>query len=690
MQYAVSFKRGRKRSAGKVHDMVERAGPGMQPSLSFEEPAFPASPTEADAVPCSDNHASTGKSILIVEDDALIAASLFHTLSSLGYTVPEPVATGEDAIRAVKAQKPDLVLMDIVLIGEMDGITAAEKIQAIADVPVIYLTAYTDDLRLKQARLSEPYGYIVKPAQSRELHAIIEMALYKHALDRKLRKSEEKFRLIVENSHDIIYTLTAEGVFIFVSPAWTTLLGHPLPQVTGQSFRKFVHPDDISRYMEFLQSVIGTGQRQEGVEYRVQHTGGTWYWHTSSAVPLKDEAGTITGFYGIARDITDHKQVDEALRASEQRYRDVIEDQTEFICRFSPDGRLTFINEAYCHYFGLNRKECIGKRHSVILLPDDAQLMKNHLAALTPENPVALISHRIAKPSGELRWHRWSDRAIYDKNDEVTEYQSVGRDITSLKETEIQLKNYKETLEQRVRDRTSELSRTNQKLIKEIKDRKKIQKKLTISSNEKDLLIREIHHRVKNNLQLILGLIDMTKMRSHDKAVLTILTDLMAKIQTMGLIHTRLFESKRFDKINIKSQIQDLIETISGIYKHDCVNVVTKIECPDVYLPVDLAIPCSLALNEIISNVYKHAFKKRRNGELEVLSSIEGNKLRIVVHDNGIGLPKGFDIEKSNRLGLKLIKGLVEQQLHGTVVTKSENGTEVIIEFPYLPPGDYP
>ena len=122
--------------------------------------------------------------ILVVEDEALIAATLVLTLSSLGYYVPEPVSTGEDAIRAVKAWQPDLVLMDIQLIGEMNGIEAAEKIRAIADIPVVYLTAYTDDLRLKQAKLTDPYGYLVKPVHSHELHATIEMALYKHALDK--------------------------------------------------------------------------------------------------------------------------------------------------------------------------------------------------------------------------------------------------------------------------------------------------------------------------------------------------------------------------------------------------------------------------------------------------------------------------------------------------------------------------
>ena len=283
-------------------------------------------------------------SILVVEDEALIAASLVQTLSSLGYTVHKPVATGEEAIRAVKTQHPDLVLMDIKLIGEMDGIEAAEKIRAIADIPVVYLTAYTDDLRLAKARLTEPYGYIVKPAHSRELNATIEMAIYKHALDRKLKESEEKFRLIVENSHDIIYTLTSDGVFSFVSPAWTTLLGHPVTQVTGQSFQKFVHPDDIPRCMVFLQSVIGTGQRQEGVEYRVQHTDETWRWHTSSAVPIKDEAGTIVGFYGISRDITERKRTEEALREGEIKYRNLAETIQDVIITTDLDGIITYAN----------------------------------------------------------------------------------------------------------------------------------------------------------------------------------------------------------------------------------------------------------------------------------------------------------------------------------------------------------
>jgi two-component sensor histidine kinase len=236
--------------------------------------------------------------------------------------------------------------------------------------------------------------------------------------------------------------------------------------------------------------------------------------------------------------------------------------------------------------------------------------------------------------------------------------------------------------EARFRDRTAELSVTNLKLEKEIGDRIKIQKKLILSTTEKDLLLREVHHRVKNNLQLIIGLVDMTKTRAHEPAVRSTLTDIMTKVQTMGSIHSRLYESKRFDKINMKRQVQDLVDMIAGFYDHDHLDITTNIDCAEIYLTVDRAIPCALALNELISNIHKHAFSGRRSGLVEISSSVKGDQIRFVVRDNGVGLPTGFNIEKSNRLGLKLMRTLVEQQLRGSVQITSIAGTEVVIEFP--------
>ncbi|MDO9539475.1 MAG: PAS domain S-box protein [Methanocalculus sp.] len=123
-------------------------------------------------------------------------------------------------------------------------------------------------------------------------------------------------------------------------------------------------------------------------------------------------------------------ETEKALRESEERYRNVVEDQTEFICRFRPDGTTTFVNEAYCRYFGLSREDILGKMYKPRIYPDDREMVSESFASLSSVNPVVMIDHRIILPDGEVHWQRWSDRAIFDVSGEITEYQSVGRDIT--------------------------------------------------------------------------------------------------------------------------------------------------------------------------------------------------------------------------------------------------------------------
>ena len=128
------------------------------------------------------------------------------------------------------------------------------------------------------------------------------------------QQSEEKFRLLIENSHDIIYTMATDGVMTFVSPAWTAILGHPVNQVVGQSLIAFIHPDEVEAFVTALGEGLMTGQPVKDFEYRVCHIDGSWRWHTTSAVPLKDELGAIVGVEGISRDITEHKQMEQKLK----------------------------------------------------------------------------------------------------------------------------------------------------------------------------------------------------------------------------------------------------------------------------------------------------------------------------------------------------------------------------------------
>jgi PAS domain S-box-containing protein len=283
--------------------------------------------------------------ILVVEDEALIAANLVHTLSSLGYTVHEPVATGEDAIRAVKAQQPDLVLMDIELIGAMDGIEAADKIRVIADIPIVYLTAYTDDLRIKQAQLTEPYGYIVKPAHSRELHATIEMALYKHGLDRKLKGSEERNRSIVEALPGIIFHFSADGRFIDCQFNKGDLLLLPPDQMIGKQVAEILPPDLAHLTERKIRETLDSGQLQTFEYSLTLHD----QEHFFEARMITSGTNSVLAFI---HDITERKVAEESLRESEEILRDIIEKNPLSIQIVDKDGFTLKVNHAHTLLFG--------------------------------------------------------------------------------------------------------------------------------------------------------------------------------------------------------------------------------------------------------------------------------------------------------------------------------------------------
>ncbi|MEN6615488.1 MAG: PAS domain S-box protein [Syntrophorhabdus sp.] len=176
-----------------------------------------------------------------------------------------------------------------------------------------------------------------------------------------LRESEEKHRLLIENSHDIIYTLTSEGVFTFVSPSWTVLLGHPVTQVVGKQFQPFVHPDDVDRCKEFLQRTIETGQRQTDFEYRVQHIDGSWRWHSSNGSPLRDSVGRIVGFEGCASDITDRKKAEEELKLTHQRLFDIIEFLPDATFVIDEEKKVVAWNHACEEMTGVRKEEIIGE-----------------------------------------------------------------------------------------------------------------------------------------------------------------------------------------------------------------------------------------------------------------------------------------------------------------------------------------
>jgi len=152
----------------------------------------------------------------------------------------------------------------------------------------------------------------------------------------------------------------------------------------------------------------------------------------------------------------------------------------------------------------------------------------------------------------------------------------------------------------------------------------------------------------------------------------------------MAQIHTRLYESKQFGKIGLTSQFRDQITALSNIYSHKGHEISCEIHAEEIFLPVDQALPCALVVNELLSNSYKHAFKGKKHGTIDVSAVQENGHLRITVKDDGIGIPPDFDIDQTNSLGMKLVRTLVKHQLKGSLQINRNQGTEMIIEFPLL------
>jgi len=256
--------------------------------------------------------------ILIVEDESIIALDIKSTLENLGYAVMGIVASGAEAIRIAGEGHPNLVLMDIRLKGGMDGVQAAEQIRADFDVPVVYLTAHADDTTLQRAKVSQAFGYILKPFEDRELHTTIEIALYKHQMEHRLKESESWLSATLKSIGDAVMATDAQGHIQFMNPVAEALTGWPEAEARGKAFEQVFHiihqetrrpaQDPVARVFR-EEVVVGLGENillvaRDGKELPID----------DSAAPIRDEHGRLTGVVIVFRDITERVQAAQALR----------------------------------------------------------------------------------------------------------------------------------------------------------------------------------------------------------------------------------------------------------------------------------------------------------------------------------------------------------------------------------------
>ena len=258
----------------------------------------------------------TAPRILIVEDDLVVARDIQNHLTRIGHTVVGLVARGEDALPLAIQSQPDLVLMDIRLDGGIDGIDAAQQIRDCCRIPVVYLTAYADDQTLQRAGATEPFGYLLKPFEDSQLRTTIEMALYRHATERKLRESEQSFRLIVDGIAGLVAISTAEGEVEFVNNQVLQYFGKTLEELKGWATSDAVHPDDLPNVVMAWRHSVETGDPYD-VDHRLRRADGAYLWFHSRGLCLRDAKGRIVRWYNLLTDIDERKRAEEKLRRSE-------------------------------------------------------------------------------------------------------------------------------------------------------------------------------------------------------------------------------------------------------------------------------------------------------------------------------------------------------------------------------------
>lgn len=251
--------------------------------------------------------------IMLVEDEMIVAMDIRQRLERMGYEVVAHAISGDEAIRLAKETKPNLVLMDIKIQGKMDGIETAVMIRKNRDIPVIYVTAYSDEGTLKRARLTEPFGYLIKPFEDRELRSIIEIAIYKHQIELKLRESEERYRKVIETSPDGIATADLSGNLISVNQRFVKLWGYDSPEeMVGLNYLNLIAPEDHSEAEKNMRSVLKEINTTPFERHFLRKDGSTFIGEMNAA-GLHDANNSLISLIAIVRDITDRKKTEEAI-----------------------------------------------------------------------------------------------------------------------------------------------------------------------------------------------------------------------------------------------------------------------------------------------------------------------------------------------------------------------------------------
>jgi len=447
-----------------------------------------------------------------------------------------------------------------------------------------------------------------------------------------LEGADHPYRALVENIQEGALTLSRTGMILYTNTRFAEMVHLSPDKVPGTSILDHLCPEYRTEIEEALCGIVKNASR---ISVRIRQ-GPFSLPVVISMNPLSSDENTK-----ISVVVTDRRKDEDRIRM-QARMLDAVGDA---VMATDISQKIIYWNEAATRTYGWKPNEIIGRNMVDVIVQQLSKKNIRNILAQVEMGEVWSGEYMVRHKDGHEFPVHVIDSPLFNSDGNLIAIIGASHDIS---------------------------------------EQKRIDEERVLSLQEKDVLLREIHHRVKNNLQLISGLLDLTLTRTADESTRSILTDMMLKIQTMAQIHKRLYESEQFGKISLTGQIRDQVTSLSDIFSRTGHEIHCKITPEEVFLPVDQALPCALVVNEILSNAYKHAFKGREEGTIEISAVQASGHISITIRDDGIGLPDHFDMSHTDSLGLKLIRTLVQYQLKGSLAIKSRNGTEISLEFPVI------
>ncbi|PHJ61325.1 hypothetical protein VF14_09515 [Nostoc linckia z18] len=503
-----------------------------------------------------------------------------------------------------------------------------------------------------------------------------------------LRENEQRWQLALRGNNDGIWDWNLKTNEVFFSTRWKEMLGYQDHEISNHldEMLKRVHPDDVNWVTQAVEDHFAKKTPFYITEHRVLCKDGSYKWILNRGQGLWDENGDVVRMAGSHTDITERKQAEEALssllnqleniveertaeltrinqslqteitrrqrievalRESEQRFRCAFHQAAVGIAHVAINGRWLLVNQRLCDILGYTLEELQLLTFQDITYPEDLEADLKYVEDI--------LADRIPTFSMEKRYFRKDNSIVW-----------VNLTVSLMRESNAQPKYFIAVIE-------------------DISDRKHSQEQIRASLLEKEVLLKEIYHRVKNNLQVISSLLNLQSAYITDKQDLAIFQQSQQRIASIALIHEKLYQSQDLARINFREYTQDLVASLFTAYEVNEDNIAVNINITeDVLLGLDTAIPCSLIIHELVSNSLKYAFPANTNGSICIqLYPSDDNNLILKVSDDGVGLPPDFDLQKIASLGLQLVDALT-YQLAGTINIKGENGVECQLKFPFI------